>query len=72
MCTTMPNEVSHSCNDSISQEEMTGHTTNGQCDGCNAVEFLSHLELDILLFFFCIHLKFKLEICSSVMCTSVE
>lgn len=47
----MPNEVSHSCNDSISQEEMTGHTTNGQCDGCNAVEFLSHLELDILFFF---------------------
>lgn len=45
----MTNGVSQSSNDYISQEEMTRHAPNGQCDGCNAIQFLSLTELDFHL-----------------------
>lgn len=46
MCTTMPNGVFHSCNDYISQDEMTGHATNGQCDSGSEFQYSCYPELD--------------------------
>lgn len=55
MRTTIPNGVFHCCNDYISQDEMTGHATNGQCDSHSAFQYSCHTELDLL--HFCTFLK---------------
>lgn len=51
----MPNGVFHSCNDYISQDEMTGHATNGQCDSHNEFKYSCYQELDFAL----LHVKKK-------------
>ncbi len=48
----MPNGVFHSCNDNISQEEMTGYATNIALFSRNALQYSSHPELDFLLLHF--------------------